>query len=112
MQGRTQSYRDLIVWQKAMDLARSVYEISKGFPKQELFGLTSQIRRAAVSIPSNVAEGSARRTTRDFIAFLHIARGSLAELDTQLELCERSGFLRERGALARQINELDDLSTR
>lgn len=73
------SFRDLIVWQKSMVLVKRVYEISAEFPKHELFGLTSQIRRSAVSIPSNIAEGNGRGTTSDYVRFLHIARGSLFE---------------------------------
>ena len=87
-------YRDLLVWQKAMDLAKQVYEVSKLFPSTEQFGLTSQIRRSAVSIVSNIAEGQGRETPGDFARFLNIARGSLSELQTQLilaknlELCD------------------------
>jgi len=87
------SHKDLILWQKALDLAVAVHEASAAFPKSEMFGLVSQIRRAAVSIPSNIAEGSARRSTREFIAFLHIARGSMAEVETQLLLAQRVGYV-------------------
>lgn len=80
------SYRDLIVWQKAMMLAKTVYEASKTFPREEQFGLTQQLRRSAVSVPSNIAEGSGRGTTQDYILFLQIARGSLFEAQTQIEL--------------------------
>jgi four helix bundle protein len=85
-------FRDLILWQRAMVLAVLVYQITRRFPREELYGITTQLRRAAVSIPSNIAEGAARRTTRDFINFLHIARGSLAELNTQLILAVRLGL--------------------
>jgi len=90
---RNGDHRDLVVWQKAMRLAAEVHRATAAFPRSEIFGLTSQIRRAAVSIPSNLAEGSARRTTPDFIAFLHVARGSQAELDTQLRLAHDFGYL-------------------
>ena len=80
------SYRDLIVWQKAMTLAKLIYGLTQRFPSDEKFGLTSQMRRAAVSIPSNLAEGQARRGSREFIQFIAQAEGSLAELDTQLTL--------------------------
>jgi len=90
-----QSHKDLILWQKALGLAVAVHEASAAFPKAEIFGLVSQIRRAAVSIPSNIAEGSARRSTREFIAFLHIARGSLAEVETQLLLARRVGYIND-----------------
>jgi|SRR5881628_4227432 len=79
-------HRDLLVWQKAMSLAKLVYELSARFPAEEKFGLVSQMRRAAVSVPSNIAEGHARRTTGEFIQFISHAEGSLAELDTQTRL--------------------------
>jgi four helix bundle protein len=83
------SYRDLIVWQKAMDLAEEICRLSRAFPKEELYGLTGQIRRAAVSVPSNIAEGQARQSTAEFLNFLSIAQGSLAEMDTQITLLHR-----------------------
>ena len=82
-------YSDLIVWQKAMDLVVHVYEVTESFPQREVFGLTNQVRRAAVSIPSNIAEGQGRGTTKDFLHFLAIARGSLQEVETQLLLAYR-----------------------
>ncbi|MFZ3253245.1 MAG: four helix bundle protein [Syntrophales bacterium] len=87
------SYRDLIVWQKSMDLVEMVYQVTKGFPREELYGLTNQLRRAAVSIPSNIAEGQARNSTAEFRNFLSIARGSLAEVETQLLIAERLNYL-------------------
>jgi four helix bundle protein len=87
------SYRDLIVWQKALDLAEKVYEATRGFPKEEIYGITSQMRRAAVSIASNIAEGHARHTRREFFQFLGIARGSLSELQTQVILAARLRML-------------------
>jgi len=83
------SYRDLIVWQKAMDLVELVYRQSRDFPREELYGLTNQLRRAAVSIPSNIAEGRARQTTKDFLHFLSITQGSLAEVETQVVIAQR-----------------------
>ena len=77
-------YKSLIVWQKSIVLVKAVYELTAKFPADEKFGLTSQMKRAAVSIPSNIAEGQARRTTDDYIRFVSTAEGSLAELDTQL----------------------------
>jgi four helix bundle protein len=85
-------YRDLLVWQKAVTLAKSIYQITQHFPQEERFGLVSQMRRAAVSIPSNIAEGQARRTTGGFIQFLSQAEGSAAELDTQLVLAVELGY--------------------
>ena len=85
-------YRDLIVWQKAMDLVRHIYHLTVSFPGDEKFGLVSQIRRAAVSVPSNIAEGQARHTSQEFIQFISHAEGSLAEVDTQLTLSNQLGF--------------------
>lgn len=82
-------YRELIVWQKAMNLVEIVYSLSDTFPKSEMYGLSSQMRRCAISIPSNIAEGSKRQTKADFRNFLAIALGSTAELETQTELSKR-----------------------
>ncbi len=90
---RPKSYRDLIVWQKAMAMARRVYAISQGLPKSEAYGLLAQIRRAAVSVPSNIAEGHGRLTDLQFRHFLGNARGSLYEMQTQLELAGNLGYL-------------------
>lgn len=87
------SYKDLIVWQRAMDLVEEIYRISKEFPKEEIYGLTNQMRRAAVSIPSNIAEGQARRSTAEFKRFLSISMGSLAELETQILIAQRLNYL-------------------
>ena len=84
-----QSYRDLIAWQKAMQLVREIYDATGAFPKEELYGLTNQLRRAAVSVPSNIAEGQARLSAGKFRQFLSHARGSLVEIETQLD-CRRS----------------------
>jgi len=91
--GEVRYYRDLIVWQKALVFVERVYAVSRPWPVDERFGLTSQVRRAAVSVPSNIAEGCSRRSTPSFINFLSIARGSLAEVETQLILAERLGYL-------------------
>jgi len=92
---KRRDYRDLLLWQRAMELAAEVHRVTLQLPRHEVYGMTAQIRRAAVSIPSNIAEGAARRTTRDFLAFLHIARGSLSELETQLFLAQSIGYLSE-----------------
>ena len=86
-------YRDLVVWQKGMDLAKEIHLLTKHLPADEKFGLVSQMRRAAVSIPSNIAEGQARHTTGEFIQFISHAEGSVAELDTQLTLCQNLKLL-------------------
>ena len=88
-----QKYEDLIVWQKAMDLVAEVYKIAKLLPGEELYALSDQMRRAAVSIPSNIAEGNSRHTTQDYVRFLGIARGSKAEVETQLEICIRLNYI-------------------
>ena len=88
------SFRDLIVWQVAMDLADAVYDATESFPKDELFGLRSQLRRAAVSVPSNIAEGQSRNTVGEFRHFLGNAKRSVSEVETQLELSSRRNYLR------------------
>ncbi len=90
---QVKSYKDLIVWQKAMDLVELVYQATKTFPKEEIYGLTNQVRRAVVSVPSNIAEGQARQSSAEFKNFLSIARGSLAEVETQLLIAMRLGYL-------------------
>ena len=87
------SYRDLGVWQKAMALAKAVYALASRLPREETYGLISQLQRAAVSVPSNIAEGHARESTREYLRYLLIVRGSLAEVETQLFLCERLRLL-------------------
>jgi four helix bundle protein len=86
-------HKKLEVWKKSMEMVLEVYQITKGFPGEEKYGLISQIRRAAVSVPSNIAEGAARNTKREFINYLHTAQGSLSELDTQLELSLGVGYM-------------------
>jgi four helix bundle protein len=86
MNTKPQSYKDLVVWQKGIALAKTVYRLTQSFPSAEKFGLIAQMRRAAVSVPSNLAEGQARHTTGEFIQFISHAEGSVAELDTQLFL--------------------------
>ena len=88
-------YRELEVWQKAMDLVKMVYRHTAGFPREEMFGLTNQLRRASVSIPSNVAEGQGRRTTKEFLYHLSVARGSILEVQTQVEIARRLLYLTE-----------------
>ena len=90
---KVRNYQQLIVWQKAMDLVEQIYASSKGFPREELYGLTSQLRRAAVSIPPNIAEGQGRRTTADFVRHLSISYGSLRELETQTLIAARLRYL-------------------
>ena len=96
MNNKIKGYRDLIVWQKAMLLSVEVYRTTSRFPRSELYGLVSQMRRSAISIPSNIAEGSLRFSRKDFRRFLLIAFGSGAELETQLELSQQLGFINKK----------------
>ena len=103
MANEVRSYKDLVAWQKSMDLVTAVYRASQGFPKEEIFGLVSQIRRSAVSVPSNIAEGHARTSKKEFQYFLSNARGSLAELETQLTIAHQLAYIDETA-----INQLLD----
>lgn len=91
---KIKTHKDLDVWKESMSLVEEVYKLTESFPKNEIFGLTSQMRRAATSIPSNIAEGAARNSDKEFIQFLHVSLGSLAELETQLLLSRKLGFLK------------------
>ncbi len=90
---KVKSYRDLIAWQKAIALVTEIYRVTERFPRSEVYGLAIQLQRAAVSVPSNIAEGQGRRSTRDFIHFLGTAQGSLFEAETQLTIAENLGYL-------------------
>ena len=103
-----QSYRDLLVWQQAMDLAVLCYSLTRSFPKQELFGLTSQIRRSAASVAANIAEGHGRENSGSFIQFLRVAQGSLKETETHLILSERVGLLKAE-RLAEVMRKCEEL---
>ncbi|MGA7915725.1 MAG: four helix bundle protein [Candidatus Acidiferrales bacterium] len=104
-------YKELIVWQRGMELAKSVYRLTATYPGEEKYGLATQMRRAAVAIPSNIAEGQARYGTRDFIHFLSKASGSLAELETQLLLSADLGYCKpaEISDIAQEIGELQKM---
>ena len=99
------NHKELDVWKKSMDLVESIYKISNSFPDLEKFGLTSQIRRAAISIPSNIAEGAGRKSDKEFIQFLHIALGSLTELDTQYLIAVRLKYIKNNKELELLIND-------
>lgn len=102
-------HKKLNLWSNAVDLAQQIYKVTERFPSNEQFGLTSQVRRAAVSIPSNIAEGAARQTKKEFLNFLHIAKGSLSELDTQLEIARRLEYLDQARweALDERLEQID-----
>ncbi len=101
-----QTFRDLKVWQKSIGLAKQVYAITGRMPDSERFGLTNQMRRAVVSIPSNIAEGNARQTRRDYIHYLIMARASLAELETQLIIARELNFLQPTNTLTESMLEI------
>lgn len=86
------NHKELDVWKESIELTKKIYNITKNFPKEELYGLTNQIRRASVSIPSNIAEGSTRNSDKEFIQFLYVSLGSLAELETQLIISKEIGY--------------------
>ena len=102
------NYRDLVVWQKGIQLAKQIYDLTGRFPQSEVYGLANQLRRAAVSVPSNIAEGQARKLPGEFRRYLRMALGSLAEIDTQLVLATELGYLTD-GDVSRLNSELIDL---
>jgi len=103
------SHKDLAAWKKSMDLVDSIYKVTKSFPNEELYSLTNQMRRAAISIPSNIAEGAARGSKNEFIQFLYIALGSLSELETQVIIANRLGYLTDPGNLLESIEAIRKL---
>lgn len=100
------NHKDLEVWKKSMDLVEAIYALSKFFPNDEKFGLTNQIRRASVSVPSNISEGAARKSDKEFIQFLYIALGSLSELETQYLIAVRLKYIIENIEIENKINEV------
>ncbi|MEN9552014.1 MAG: hypothetical protein RI935_391 [Candidatus Parcubacteria bacterium] len=97
------SYKELIVWQKSIDLVEKIYLVTSSFPQTELFGLTSQMRRSVISIPSNIAEGFSRKHTKEYVQFLRIAYASLSELETQVVITKRLGFVKEENLLQHEL---------
>ena len=100
MGAHIESFRDLIAWQKTFSLGLEVYELTRGFPDHERYGLTAQMRRASVSVPSNIAEGYGRESLADYVRFLKVARGSLFEVETQLLFSSKLGYISEEIQLA------------
>ena len=109
MTAEPRTHKDLDAWRKSLDLVEMVYKVTKEFPKEELYGLTNQLRRAAVSVPSNIAEGAGRGSKKEFIQFLHIALGSLSEVETQLVIAKRLGYLKDIGSIEGQIETVRKL---
>lgn len=106
---KVKSYKDLMIWHRSMDLVELIYKITENFPSKENFGLISQMRRAAVSVPSNIAEGYGRQSTGSYSQFLSIARGSLYELETQIEICCRLKYL-QKDESEKLLNEITEIS--
>ena len=102
---KIQSYKDLLIWQTGIEITEKVYLLTKSFPSEEIYSLTNQIKRATVSIPSNIAEGFGRNSTKSYVNFLKISRGSLYELETQLIIAEKQKFISDLDLL-QSINEL------
>ena len=103
MSKEIRNHKDLEVWKKSMDLVSNIYKITESFPNKKVYGLTNQIRRAAVSVPSNVAEGAARSSKKEFIQFLYIALGSLSELETQIIIANRLEYLNNLDTLLEDL---------
>lgn len=105
---KVESFKDLIVWSKGIELVNDIYKVTKNFPKEELYGLTSQIRRAAISISANIAEGWGRGTTKNYIQFLDISKGSLFELDTLIIIANNQDYLNTENCseIENKINEI------
>ena len=106
-------HKNLEAWKQSMDLVVEIYKTTKEFPNQENYGITNQVRRAAVSVPSNIAEGAARQTKKEFANFLHVAQGSLSELDTPIEIASRLGYIddRSRKSLEDRMQPIDKMIT-
>lgn len=105
---KIRSFKQLLIWQKGIDIVKEVYRLSKDFPREELYGLTTQMRRAAISIPSNIAEGFKRNHNNEYRQFLHYALGSAAELETQLIIAQELNFL-NKDKLNDSLDQLDHL---
>jgi len=102
------NYRDLIVWQRSMKLVKDVYQFTASFPKEEIYCLTQQIRRSSISVPSNIAEGAGKRSTKDYMRFLEMSSGSLAELETQMMIASELQYI-DKNMLERLLNESSEI---
>lgn len=103
MNEKLKTHKDLDAWKKAIELVEAVYGLTRTFPKTEMYGLTNQLRRAAVSVPSNIAEGAARSSTKEFVQFLHIALGSVSEVETQVIIAQRLDYVDDVNSIEEQI---------
>lgn len=103
---RPRRHHDLVAWQRAIELVKLIYRVTESLPESEKFGLIAQMRRAAVSVPSNIAEGAARRSSKEFTQSLYVARGSLAEIETQLMLCRELGFIKDTTSVDKALSEV------
>jgi len=109
--GATRTHKDLMAWQESLRLVETVYRRTSEFPHEEAFGLTAQMRRAAISVPSNIAEGAGRASPKELAQFVNIASGSLAELETQIEIAARLGYLRTDATLLHEVVRVGKLLT-
>jgi len=109
MSEKLKTHKDLEVWKQSIGLVDTIYLMTRSFPKEEIYGLTSQIRRAAVSVPSNVAEGAARRSSKEFIQFLHVALGSVSEVETQVIIAQRLNYVDDTSSIDEQIEAVRKL---
>jgi four helix bundle protein len=108
--GEINSYKDLLIWQKGLDIVTDLYQLVENFPKEELYALSSQLKRAAVSIPSNIAEGYGRNSTQSYIHFVTISRGSLFELETQLIVAKKLKFIKNETLFSDLMNQITEES--
>ncbi len=109
MSGAIRGHKDLEVWKKSMSFVTEVYKVTKCFPKEEIYGLTNQMRRAAVSVPSNIAEGAARASRKEFLQFLHLSLGSLTELETQILIAQNLGYIKDSSCMTREATVIQKL---
>jgi len=108
--GEIKSYKDLLIWQKGVDIVVSIYQLVEGFPKEEIYALSSQLKRASVSIPANIAEGYGRNSTQSYIHFVSISRGSLCELETQLLVSQKLNFIKNEKLFNEIMNQITEES--
>jgi four helix bundle protein len=108
---KLQSHKDLDVWKRSMELVANIYRMTRDFPHEELYGFSSQIRRSAISIPSNIAEGAARNSSKEYKQFLYISLGSVAEIETQILIAEKLGFLKAGNSLLEDVSAIRKMLT-